>query len=472
MEALRQHAVVIGGSMTGMLTAQVLTHHYAKVTIIERDQLPDEAEIRDGAPQARHLHVLLAKGLEIVEKLLPGIEAEMVAHGATTQFWGRDTTMYMERGWMPSFESEMKTHGISRVLLEWLVRKRIRANTKITIMERTVVKQLLTNDSRQQVTGVEIQPKGTMTTSTIHADLVIDASGRGSNAAEWLTSFGYEQVTETVVNSFLGYATRRYKRPANFPAHLKMITIQSLPPVHLSGGVIMEVENGECLVTVAGVNKNYPPTDEAGFVEFVRTLLSPVIYDLIRDAEPLSKVYGYQRTENRIRHYERFTRWPDGFIVLGDAACAFNPIYGQGMTTGAMEADDLGKLLDEYKGRDQTGMAKAFQKRLAKLIETPWLMATSEDLRYPATEGAAPNWRIRLVQQYIQRIIAIMPDHPEAADVFLHVMNLVQPPTQLFRPSLLVKVLGSLLTKKKTAQNHTAIPAALSQPHTSSSLRR
>ena len=128
-------------------------------------------------------------------------------------------------------------------------------------------------------------------------------------------------------------------------------------------------------------------------------------------------------------------------------------------------ADDLGKLLEEYKGRDQTGMAHAFQKRLAKLIETPWLMATSEDLRYPATEGAAPNWRIRLVQQYIQRIIAIMPDYPEAADVFLHVMNLVQPPTQLFRPSLLVKVLGSLLSKKKTAQNQTAIPAALSQPH-------
>lgn len=465
MDTFRQHAVVIGGSMAGMLTAQVLSGYFAKVTIIDRDHFPEEAEIRDGVPQARHLHVLLAKGLEIVERLFPGIEADMKANGATTQVWGRDTTMFMERGWMPAFESDMKTHGISRMVLEWLVRKRIRANPKITLTERTIVKRLTTTGDRQRVTGVEVQLKGETTTRIIEADLVADASGRSSNAPEWLTNLGYEQVKETVVNSFLGYASRWYKRPPTFPADKKMITIQSLPPQYLSGGVIMEVENGECIVTLAGVNKNYPPTNEAGFLEFTRNLLSPAIYDIIRDAEPLSKVFGYQRTENRIRHYERFSRWLDGFIVIGDAACAFNPIYGQGMTTGAMEAEALGTLLGEYRYREDTGMTKIFQKRLAKVIETPWLMATSEDLRYPATEGAAPNWRIRFVQQYIQRIIAIMPDYPEAADIFLHVMNLVKPPIELFRPSIFVKVIASVLRKKKIASKQTTIPPTLTQPH-------
>lgn len=227
----------------------------------------------------------------------------------------------------------------------------------------------------------------------------------------------------------------------------------------------MEVENGECIVTLAGVNKNYPPTDEAGFLEFTRNLLSPAIYDIIRDAEPLSKVFGYQRTENRIRHYERFSRWPDGFIVLGDAACAFNPIYGQGMTTGALEAEALGILLGEYTNRDAAGMTKLFQTRLAKVIETPWLMATSEDLRYPGTEGEKPNWRMRFVQQYIQRIIAIMPDYPEVADIFLHVMNLVKPPTQLFHPNIVVKVIASFFRPKKVASKQTAIPSTLTQPH-------
>ncbi len=464
MSTTRQHAIVIGGSMAGMLTAQVLSSYFEKVTIIDRDQFPEEAEIRDGVPQARHLHVLLAKGLEIVERLFPGIEAEMIANGATTQVWGQDTTMFMERGWMPSFESEMKTHGISRMVLEWLVRKRIRANNKITLTERTIVKRLVTTDDKQRVIGVETQMKGETTTRIVEANLVADASGRSSNAPEWLTGLGYEQVKETVVNSFLGYASRWYKRPPTFPADKKMITIQSLPPKYLSGGVIMEVENGECIVTLAGVNRNYPPTDEVGFLEFTRNLLSPAIYDIIRDAEPLSKVFGYQRTENRIRHYERFNRWPDGFLVLGDAACAFNPIYGQGMTTAAMEAEALGKLLNEYTGRSTAGMTKVFQTRLAKVIETPWLMATSEDLRYPATEGEAPNWRIRFVQQYIQRIIAIMPDYPEVADTFLHVMNLVQPPTQLFRPGILIKVIISLFSKKKAANPQSAIPSTLIHP--------
>lgn len=445
MDKTRRLAIVIGGSMTGMLAAHVLSQHYAQVTLIDRDVFSEAVEIRDGVPQARHLHVLLAKGLDLMEQFFPGIGQEMVENGATTQQWGSESTVYMERGWMPSFESSIITHGISRTLLEWLVRKRIQANPTIRILERTVVKHLATSPDKKQVTGVEIQRRGEDTSSTLSADLVVDASGRTSNTPKWLVELGYETVSETVINSFLGYASRWYKRPSAFPSGKKMLTVQSLPPHYLTGGVIMEVENGTCIVTLAGVNKQYPPTDEAGFLAFAHDLLSPAIYDIIKDAEPLSKVYGYQRTENRVRHYERFQRWPEGYMVMGDAACAFNPIYGQGMTTGALEAAALDELLNDYTHRSQSGMAKRFQERLAAVIQTPWLMATSEDMRYPGTIGGKPNWRDRLVQLYLQRVISIMPLYPDIADTFLHVMNLLKPPSVLFHPTILLKIIKSYL---------------------------
>ncbi len=450
MNANRQHAIVIGGSMAGMLTARVLSDHYEQVTIIDRDRMPDAVEMRDGTPQARHLHLLLAKGLQIVEELFPGIGAEISSKGAPTQDWGRDTTVFLKHGWMPQFDSDVHTHGVSRMLLEWCVRQRIRANPHIQIMERTQVKQLVTADSNQRVIGVVIQEKnGNNETTEVNADLVVDASGRTTHTPEWLLSMGYEQVEESVINSFLGYATRWYKRPEAFPKDLKMITAQSLPPNLPRGGVIMEIENGECIVTLAGVNKDYPPSDEAGFLDFARSLLSPIIYDIIKDAEPLSNIYSYQRTENRWRHFERFTKWPEGFAVMGDAACAFNPVYGQGMTTGALEAVELGRVLTEYTGKNEAGMTKIFQTRLAKVIETPWLMATGEDLRYPGTVGGKTNWQDRLVQKYIEQIINAMPLYPEIADSFIQVMNLMKPPTSLFQPSILLKVVSSMFSRKK-----------------------
>jgi 2-polyprenyl-6-methoxyphenol hydroxylase-like FAD-dependent oxidoreductase len=435
--------------MSGMLAARVLSDYYEQVTLIDRDRMPEDIELRDGTPQARHLHVLLAKGLQIVEALFPGIEAEMTAKGATTQEWGHDTTVYMKHGWMPEFDSPLKTHGISRMLLEWCVRQRIRSNPHIQILERTQVKRLLTADNHRRVIGVELQEKGgSAETSEMKANLVVDASGRTSHTPEWLVNMGYGQTEESVINSFLGYATRWYKRPETFPEDKKMITVQSLPPNIQRGGVIMEVENGECAVTLVGVNKDYPPTDEAGFLEFARHLLSPVIYDIIKDAEPLSNIYGYQRTENRWRHYERLERWPEGFAVLGDAACAFNPVYGQGMTTGALEAVELGNVLREYIGKNDAGMTKIYQARLAKVIEMPWLMATGEDLRYPGTEGGKTKLQDRLVQKYIERFIDAMPLHPEIADSFIQVMNLMQPPSSLFQPAIVFKVVSSMFRQK------------------------
>src|SRR5262249_6340950 len=156
-------------------------------------------------------------------------------------------------------------------------------------------------------------------------------------------------------------------------------------PMH--SGLIVPIEGGRWLVTLTGRGGATPPTDEAGFLEFARNLPSPVLYEALREAEPLSPISGFRGTENRLRHFERLRRWPEGFVVLGDAACAFNPVYGQGMTTAALGAVALGECLKEQRrrGGQPAGVARRFQQKLAEVTGVPWTLATGEDHRYATT---------------------------------------------------------------------------------------
>jgi 2-polyprenyl-6-methoxyphenol hydroxylase-like FAD-dependent oxidoreductase len=444
MSNRHQHAIVIGGSMTGLLTARVLTDHFERVTIIERDHLPNGPELRNGVPQARHLHVLLARGLNIMEDLFPGIGAELEAAGAPAMHWGKETATLVASGWSPIFESSIRTRSASRAFLEWHVRQRLLKNENIHVIEGSQVDSLVTTPDKSHVTGVQLRTRGAnQEAQTLEADLVVDASGRGSHTPDWLESLGYQKPEQTEVNSFLGYSTRWYKHPVHFPPGLKVILIGTRPPDKLRGGGMMQVENDQWVLTLVGMNKDYPPIDEAGFLEFARSLLSPELYDAIKDTEPTSDISGYQRTANQLRHYEKLERWPDCFVALGDAVSAFNPLYGQGMTTGAMGAAALGECLRDWNERNLDGLAHVFQKRLAKVIEIPWLMATGEDLRYPGTEGDRPTAMDRLVQKYINRVIHLIPGNPDVFNTFVQVSNLLAPPTALFRPGIVAKVTAS-----------------------------
>lgn len=442
------HAVVIGGSMAGLLAARVLADHFERVTIIERDHLPDEPELRGGVPQARHLHALLARGLQILEELFPGITVELDEAGALPLHWGKESRALLSSNWSPIFNSSVHTRSLSRQLLEWVVRRQLEKCTNVTFIEQTQADHLLTTPDKTRVTGIAIQSRTTHESQNLDADFVVDASGRGSHAPDWLESLGYGRPQETEVNAFLGYSTRWYKRPSGYKLGMKSIAIQTRPPHNLRGGGFLEVENDQWIVTLVGVNGDYPPTDEAGFLEFARSLAAPDLYDAINDAEPISGVYGYQRTANQLRHYERLERWPENFAVIGDAACAFNPVYGQGMTTGALSALALQKCFQTQNSTDLAGLGQNFQKQLSKVIQIPWLMATGEDLRYPGTKGDKPGIADRFVQKYIDRVIRIMPDYPNIVDAFFQVMNLLQPPTILFRPNIAVKVFGSIFRAK------------------------
>lgn len=442
--------------MAGLLAARVLADYFETVTIVERDYLPATCQPRRGVPQSYQVHVLLVQGQRILEQLFPGLEAELTAAGAATIDWTSDCAMFGFGGWEPRFKSGLITRTCSRNFLEWSVRNRLAAYSNIRFQENSQVVGLLSNPDQTRVTGVRVHPnyraqERSVAETALTANLVVDASGRNSQASQWLEALGYPVLQETVINSFVGYASRWYQRSdisiADADADGQSLLVWSKPPNSSRAGMLYPIEGERCIVTLTGVGRDYPPTDEAGFLEFARSLRTPSLYEAIKNAQPLSPIYSYRRTENRLRHYERLSRYPEGFVALGDAACAFNPIYGQGMTVAAMGAVALAQCLAEQnqQGNELAGLTRRFHQQLAKVNGIAWMMATSEDLRWSTTEGSQPSIINRLMQWYIDRVRSVTINNPKALEAFLEVLHLVKPPTTLFQPNILASVLKQLI---------------------------
>lgn len=456
------HAVVIGGSMAGLLAARVLSDHFERVTIVERDKLPDTPEYRAGVPQSRHLHVLLAHGREILQELFPDIHGDLVARGVPYIDLLKEGSMLTAGGWAKRFDSGLTTYLGSRVVLEFTVRDHLLRHANVTIVPEVEVESLKTANDHQRVTGVNLVSRHDQTRQTITADLVVDTSGRGSKVPEWLTAMGYAAPEESTVNAYLGYSTQWFEPPPNFQADWKMILVTARPNAGImrAGGIFL-VEGNRWIVTLAGSNKDYPPTDTEGFLEYTRTLATPAIYEALRHAKPITQVYGYRRTENRWRHYEKLTRLPERLIVMGDSYCAFNPIYGQGMTVAAIEARELDRML---RTTALDGLPTKFYGQMAKMAQNAWLLATGEDLRYPGTEGKRPNVLERLVQKYVDHVLATLPYDIEVTRAFVQTTNLYKPPTSLFQPQVMWSVVRHRLLKQGHQDANANAPVSVYMP--------
>lgn len=440
-----KQAIVIGSSFAGLWTARILADHFEQVTILERDNLPTNAVSRPGVPQDQHVHVLLERGAQIMVQLFPGIEEELVAAGANRVDLTKDSRGKIRGLWLPNFESSIITYACSRILLESILRKRVTAVSNITIRGRAQVQGLVAQSG--QVQGVRIRWKDGRGETTETADFVVDASGRTSKLPQWLDEMGYGQTEETVIDVKLGYAGRRYKIPKEPTFDWDMMLIGADPPHKSRAGLIYSEENGIWMVMIAGILQDYPPTDEAGFLAFAEDV-DPEFYAAIQQAEPISKIIGYRRTENRMRHYEKLTRWPDRLIALGDAVCGFNPIYGQGMSVSAMAAVELGRMLEENK--DLSGVAQSFQQRYPKIVEPAWLLATSADLEWLGNNEATSLLE-RFAGWYMPKVLDAIPNDQLVHKTFVQVQNLIVPPTALFQPKLAVRVLRHWLRGKPTA---------------------
>ncbi|GAB4122904.1 MAG: FAD-binding monooxygenase [Roseiflexaceae bacterium] len=433
------HAIIIGASMAGLLTARVLSRFVDQVTILERDPVQDTPEARRGQPQTRHTHALLAQGHQVIEQLFPGLTATAVAEGAISGDMAERSWWYTFGGYRRRFPSGY--HGIlsSRPFLEWQVRRRLLELPNITLRDQVVVDRLITNANNQRILGVAITQRGdTAIHEQLSADLVIDCTGRGSQSPKWLEAIGYGRPPEQIVKVDMGYATRVYRAiPGDQHEANSFLSFQT-PPAKCAG-FAFRIEGDRWIVTIGGHHGMHAPTDQAGFLEFARNLPTPEIYDLISRAEPLSEIMAYKIPSSLRRNYEQMRRFPEGYLVLGDAICSFNPIYGQGMTSAALQAQALDQLLSRRHGM-LTGLAKPFFRQAAKVIDIPWQLAVGEDFRFPETSGPKA-FGTDLINQYVAMIHRATHRDPVVYGAFLKVMNLIATPTSLFAPDILWRVI-------------------------------
>ncbi|KVN38550.1 hypothetical protein WJ63_00705 [Burkholderia pyrrocinia] len=435
-----RRAIVIGAGIAGLLAARVLTDHFDSVHIIERDELPDEPASRKGIPQARYVHQLLMRGRLILEQLFPGIEDELISLGAVPIDWHADVHWFGPAGWMARGEPGFVTCSTSRDLLEFVVRRRVLSCERITVQASCEVVGLLPGAAPGTAGGIRARSRTQQSmVSEIAAALVVDASGRSSHMPGWLRELGYEAPQETIVNAFVGYASRVYRMPPGHAAtNWKALVVHSRPPGCVRGGTIFPIEGSRWIVTLTGAGGDYPPADEDGFLAFARSLRISALYEAIASAEPLTPVHHYRRMENRLRHYERVTRWPDGVVVVGDAVCGFNPVYGQGMTVSAIDAQLLDAHLKAAAGKHVIG--HAFQREAAAARRAAWTLSTGVDYRYEKTLGPRRAWHTRVMQRYMDHVIGLAAEREDTYQRLLHVMHMVAPPVSLLAPAMAARV--------------------------------
>lgn len=443
------HAIVIGGSLAGLMMARVLSDHFAKVTLIERDPLNDLPEARKGQPQARHPHGLLAGGLEVMAHYFPDLAEGLKAHGAWFGDMGLMMRWYAYGGYRLQYESGMIGALMSRPLLEWQIRQRVMALSNVIVRDQCSVLRLITDGTTKAVTGVEVDNRGQSGHKEIlGADLVIDASGRGSASPKWLAEIGYEPPQESEIKVNVSYATRLYGRGATDlpPGTLFMITPQ--PPYEKRSAFIFPIEGDRYLVGLGTVAGEHAPTDDAEYLEFAKSLSIPDAYNIISRLEPLSGVIIHRFPSSLRRHYEKLSRFPTGYLVAGDAICSFNPIYGQGMSSASLQAAALDRVLAQQPSPNN--LARTFFKEAAKVVNVCWQLAAGEDFRYPETVGPkAPE--TDLINAYVERVHKATHNDPVVYGAFLQVMNLKKSPFSLFHPKIAWHVLRNKPSAPKSA---------------------
>ena len=442
-------AIVMGASIAGLWTARALSDHFEEILLVERDRLPEGPDYRPGAPQARQFHSLLQSGLQQMKEWFPGLDEELVSAGAVPYDVTGDIRMHAANHWYSQFASGSVLLSCSRLLLEAAIRRRLRQNPCIHFVEGVEVTGLQIDEEKRGVSGVRIRNRRSGPTypedeSVYEADLVVDALGRRSPTPEWLVEMGYPAPQESEVDSFLGYVTRKYKREPN----MQMLWIVATAPDHPYGALLFPEENNTMVTLIGGFNKHYPPTDPEEFDAFVH-VIGPEFQAALEGAEPISQPFGYRGTSSRWRHYEKLERWPERFVVLGDAFCSFNPIYGQGMSVAAMSAVALADRVKQGNSK-LDGVAKSTLSEISRITQSAWLLATSADLAWPGTQGGTVSNRPidRFGRWYVEKLLAATIEYDELRLVLVGVNQLIKPATALFAPEVFVRVMKHTLLKK------------------------
>lgn len=434
------HAIVIGGSIAGLIAARALSDYFEHVTILERDEIEDRPVIHKSVPQGNHLHGLLNGGQRVLSALYPGFTGNLRDLGANRVTPGRDIAWYLPDGKAYSatgslrepFDVGLEAHCASRGLIEYVIRRRTRQVAGIQIETGTTVRELICREGRVH----RVRCDGSR---SLEAELVVDATGRASRAPQWLAAAGFSEPRQTTIGVDTAYSTANFRVPEWYEGE-SLVFITGPAPTFTRRGYIIRIENGALLVSLIGRFGDYPPTDREGFLAFARELHSDLAWRIIKDAEQLSPIAHHRFPTSVQRHYEEVPS-VDRFIAIGDALCTFNPIHAQGMSAAARQANVLREVLSEHlsQARGTDGIAADFYSRATELNSTPWNLAAGFDFAFPQTRGQRPAG-IEERARYFAVLDRLQTEDPEIRRLMTEVFHLVTPLSALLEEPLRSRV--------------------------------
>ncbi|MGE7956468.1 FAD-dependent oxidoreductase [Pseudomonas sp. NPDC089530] len=442
-----RHAVVIGGSVTGCLTAAVLARRFERVTVIEKSDFFDETGPRQSLPQEHHVHLLLLRGKQIIEGIFPGILDALEQGGAQVADLGHDVKWYQGGRWKNRYRSGIYAHYCSRRLIDNQLRRALLGVLNVEVVSSTRVTRIEFAGAGPSRRVEAVTVDDGRSERTLRCDLLVDASGRGTRLPTWLKEAGFGEVETSVVKTELGYASRIYRRIPAYAEQWQVLLVLPKAPLQRSMGVISPIEGDRWMVTTGGWFGHFPGNDPQEFLQALAALPVPDIHAVIRDAEPLSPVHTFKMPGSRRTHFDRVEHWPAGLLVVGDALSSMNPLYSQGMTIGALEADCIDRQIDEVLRGGQS--FRQLQGQLCGVVDGAWNMATTEDFRFPETVGER-SWRTRFHHWYGAGLGQVSASNRRALETQIGVTNLVMDPSRLYTPAIASRIALNALLAEKT----------------------
>lgn len=432
-------AIVIGSSMAGLMAARALADHFEEVIVLERDRMPDGPKPRKGVPQGRHLHVLLEAGRDVAEHFFPGIVPHMQREGMSVIDLTNDVAWHHFGVWKTRCEGSARGLLFTRPFFEHHVRERLKALCNVSLRYGTTVAALRRSADAGTITGVVLDDG-----SELEADLVVDASGRGSRVPGWLEELGYARPVDEEVGVDLTYTSGLFEPPRGFAGEWKLLIEYPSSRNDWRSGFISCVEGNRWVVSLNGYFKEGPGLTQESFLAYAKSLPRPELHDYVAQAKPLSELVTHRVPTNRWRHYEKLSRFPEGLVVLGDSVCALNPVFGQGMSAASMQAQVLAEALVEQarvRPGDVIGLEKRVRMRLPRVLRLPWFLTSTLDLNFPPARGKRPFGH-GVLMAYVSRLLELTSTSPHVFRSLAQVLSLKSGLWEILKPSVSLRVLA------------------------------
>lgn len=433
------HAIVMGGSVAGLCAAAALTEVAKSVTLLERDGDPHGAIPRKGTPQSHHAHVLLNLGARSLAALFPGVIADLHTRGAVQGDSAEICRWFIHGQWRPSFVKGLAISLQTRPMLEAALRESLQARGGVTLRFDAAIDEPIFDAGTRAVRGVRMTGG-----EQLDADLVVDATGRGSKSPKWLEQWGFGRPKQQQVEVGLAYVSGLFEVPRDAAPPVEAVMIYPRPPTNprgpthatnKRGGVAFHVEGDRWMVTLFGYHGDHAPTDPAAFRTWAGSLAENDIQRLLESSTSIGELRKFTYPKQVRNLYEKLPRLPGNYVVLGDAMCSFDPVFGQGMSVASAEAVVMRRLIASKGVRP-----KAIQAAFGGIIDDPWQLASAEAHLWSETHGWKPPG-VGLLHKFTARMHSAAAIDNDVYSAFLDVVHLDKRPTSLFRPRLLRKIM-------------------------------